>query len=231
MSYAFDWSSIPRAWPFLADGMAVTAVLLAVGMTLGIAFGTGLAVVRIYAPRPIALLAAGYVNFFRSVPLILTIFWVFFLVPPLLRTVTANPYLSASPIWSALAAFVLAEAAYYCEIVRAGIGSVGPGQMRATQALGLSRIQALRYVIVPQALRNMAPSLANQTVSLLKDTPLVYVVSLTDFLGAAAAIGNRDGRIVELYVFAAVVYLALCSLGTWLADLLQARSRRRMAAQ
>lgn len=226
MSYDFDWSSIPRALPYLADGLAMTGGLVAASITAGIAVGTLLAIARIFGSRPVAAVVAGYVNFFRSIPLILTIFWFFFLVPAILRSITGDPYLSVGPIWAALAAFILAESAYYCEIIRAGIGSVKTGQLNAAKALGLTQWQSLCYVILPQAFRNMTPSLINQSIALLKDTSLVYVISLTDFLGAASKVGQRDGRIVEMYLFAAAVYLVLCSLGVWLVAVLQARSAR-----
>lgn len=216
MDYSFDWGSLVRGWPLILDGMAMTALLVGVGMTLGISVGVLLALARLYGPRWLAVAAAFYVNLFRSIPLILTIFWFFFLVPFVLRAITGNPYAGVGPIYAALAAFVLAEAAYYCEIIRAGILSVRNGQMHAATALGLNRWQALRYVILPQAIRNMTPSLINQTIALLKDTSLVYVISLNDFLGAATKVAHRDGTLVEMYLFVAAVYLAVCSLGVWL---------------
>lgn len=219
--YEFDWSSIVRAWPYIWDGLQTTLFLVAVGMVAGIALGVLLAIVRLYGPRPLAWLVALYVNVFRAIPLILTIFWFFFLVPFVLRAVTGNPYAGVGAIYAALAAFVLAESAYYCEIIRAGIASVGTGQMNAATALGLSRAQALRFVILPQAFRNMSPALVNQTVALLKDTSLVYVISLNDFLGAATKVAERDGTLVEMYLFVAAVYLLLCSLGVWLANRLK----------
>ena len=229
MNYDFDWSSIPRAWPVLAEGMAMTGGLVAAAMTAGIAIGTLLAIARIFGPKPLAMAAAGYVNFFRAIPLILTIFWFFFLVPAVLRAVTGDPYLTVGPIWAALAAFILAESAYYCEIIRAGIASVKTGQLNAAKALGLTQSQALWHVILPQAFRNMTPSLINQSIALLKDTSLVYVISLTDFLGIAGKIGQRDGRLVEMYLFAAGVYLLLCSLGVWLVAMLQKKNGRARA--
>jgi glutamate/aspartate transport system permease protein len=221
MPYSFDWSSILRAWPYLLEGLGITGFLVVMAMAGGIALGTGLAVARMFGARPLAWAAGAYVNFFRSMPLVLTIFWIFFLVPVVLRAITGDPYLTVGPIWSALVAFILAESAYYCEIIRAGIGSVRRDQLRAAQALGLNGWQSMRHVVLPQAFRNMAPSLINQSVALLKDTSLVYVISLTDFLGAAGTIGQRDGRMVELYLFAAAVYLALCSLGVWAVGRLQ----------
>lgn len=223
MGYDFNWSTIVRAWPYLAQGMGMTLFLVAISMVLGVFFGTLLAVARIFGPRPLQIAVAGYVNFFRSIPLILTIFWFYFLMPPVVRLVLGDPNLTVGAIYSALAAFALAESAYYCEIMRAGIGSVKSGQMQAALAMGLKRWQALRFVILPQAFRNMTPSLINQTIALLKDTSLVYVISLNDFLGAATKLGQRDGRLVEMYLFVAAVYLALCTLGVWCVNVLQKR--------
>jgi len=227
MGYDFDWASLQRAWPYLMQGLQMTAFLVVVSMAAGIALGTLLAITRIFAPRPIAALVAGYVNLFRSIPLILTILWIYFLMPVLLRAVTGDANLGVGPIYAALVAFVLAESAYYCEIIRAGIGSVRAGQMQAAQSLGMSPWQALRHVILPQAFRNMTPSLINQTIALLKDTSLVYVISLNDFLGAASRVGQRDGRVVEIYILVAVVYLVLCTAGAWWVTWLQ---RRKAAA-
>jgi glutamate/aspartate transport system permease protein len=225
VSYDFDWTTLQRAWPYLLQGLQMTAFLVAVGMVAGIALGTGLAIVRLFGPRPLAAMAAVYVNFFRSIPLILTILWLYVLMPVVLRTATGNPHLTVGPIYAALAAFILAEAAYYCEIIRAGIGGIRSGQLQAAQSLGMNRLQALRYVILPQAFRNMTPSLINQTIALLKDTSLVYVISLNDLLGAATKVGQRDGRVVEIYLFIAVVYLVLCSIGVGIVSYLQ-RQRR-----
>ena len=224
MSYDFDWAMLVRAWPYLFEGLKMTALLVIVAMIAGIALGTGLAIVRIYSKGFIAAIAAAYVNVFRSIPLILTILWFYFLMPPVIRFITQDANFSVGPIYAALAAFVLAESAYYCEIIRAGIASVAPAQMQAAQSLGMTRWQALRAIVLPQAFRNMTPSLINQTIALLKDTSLVYVISLNDFLGAATKIGQRDGRVVEVYLFVALVYFVLCTTGALLVTRLQ-RSR------
>lgn len=223
MNYAFEWGTILRAWPYLMQGLQTTLLLLIVGVVLGIALGTVLAICRMFGPRPLAALTTGYVNLFRSIPLILTIFWFYIMMPGVMRVLTGDPNLTVGPIYAALAALVLAEAAYFCEIVRAGIGSVRSGQMQACLSLGMTRWQALANVILPQAFRNMTPSLLNQTIALLKDTSLVYVISMNDFLGAAVRIGQRDGRVVEVFIFVAVVYFVVCSAGTWLAGRLQKR--------
>lgn len=226
MSYDFQWTSLLRAWPFLLDGLQTTALLVVCAMVLGIALGTVLAITRLFGPRPLALLASGYVNFFRSIPLVLTLFWFFFLVPLMIRWITGDPNAAVGIMFTAICALTLAESAYFCEIIRAGISSVSKGQMEAATALGMSRRQALQHVILPQAFRNMTPSLINQTVALLKDTSLVYVISLNDFLGAATKIGQRDGNLVEMYLFVALVYLALCSSGVWLVGRMQVANRK-----
>ncbi len=226
MTYDFQWGSLQRAWPYLLDGLQTTAFLVAWAMILGIALGTLLAIIRLFGPRPLAILATGYVNFFRSIPLVLTLFWFFFLVPFIIRWVSGDPNATVGIMFTAVCALTLAESAYFCEIIRAGIGSVGKGQMQAATALGMTRRQALQYVVLPQAFRNMTPSLINQTVALLKDTSLVYVISLNDFLGAATKIGQRDGTLVEMYLFVAAVYLVLCSTGVWLVARTQVMTRK-----
>ena len=164
-------------------------------------------------------MASGYVNLFRSIPLILVVFWFYFLVP----LAAGRP---VGPFYSALIAFVLFETAYYCEIIRAGIQSIPRGQMQAALASGLTRWQGMRHVVLPQAFRNMMPILVTQGIILFQDTSLVYVVTLRDFMTSAAIVANRDLRIVELYTFAALVYLAMCASGSLLVRRLQTRLAR-----
>src|SRR5919201_626200 len=180
-------------------------------MTGGIIFGTLLAMMRLSAFRPLAMLAGGYVNLMRSIPLVLVIFWFFFLVP----------YIGA---WiSAVITFTMFEAAYYCEIMRAGIQSIPRGQVWSGYALGLNYWQTMAQVVLPQAFRNMLPVLLTQNIILFQDTSLVYVISATDFLGAAAKIANRDYRLVEMYSFVAVVYFIISFSLSYLVKRLQQR--------
>jgi glutamate/aspartate transport system permease protein len=199
----FDFGVILRALPFLWMGMQLTLLLTALATAGGIVLGTVLAMVRLWAPPPFPQLAAGYVNLLRSMPLILVVFWFYFLVPLALGTAVG-----AFP--SALIAFTMFEAAYYSEIMRAGIQSVPRGQLAAAQATGLTHLNAMRYVVLPQAFRAMVPILLTQSIILFQDTSLVYVVGLHDFLTAASIVAGRDNRVVELYSFVAVVYLVLC---------------------
>ena len=154
-----------------------------------------------------AWLAGGYVNLMRSLPLVLVIFWFFFLVPYIgAWIIGAKDPVKVGAWTSCVITFTMFEAAYYCEIMRAGIQSVARGQVWAGYALGLDYWQTMGRIVLPQAFRNMLPVLLTQTIILFQDTSLVYVISATDFLGAAAKVANRDYRLVEMYSFVAVVY-------------------------
>src|SRR5690606_27036802 len=137
----------------------------------------------------------------------------------------ADRPMSVGGFTSALVTFTLFEAAYFCEIMRAGIQSVPRGQVSAGYALGLSYWQVMRTVVLPQAFRNMTPILLTQTIILFQDTSLVYVLSLTDFLGAATKVAQRDGRLIEMYIFVAVVYFIMSYAASLFVRYLQQRTR------
>ena len=208
MFAGYDFDVIERSLGYLfREGMAFTLTLTALAMTGGIIFGTLLAMMRLSAFRPLSALAGGYVNLMRSVPLLLVIFWFFFLVPYIGAWVTgADQPVKVGAWMSAVITFTMFEAAYYCEIMRAGIQSIARGQVWSGYALGLNYWQTMGYIVLPQAFRNMIPVLLTQTIILFQDTSLVYVISATDFFGAAAKVANRDYRLVEMYSFVAVVY-------------------------
>lgn len=210
MAYEFDWSSIPNSLPFLAEGMLVSLEITFTALVVGMVWGTLLAVMRLSSSAPLRWFAAGYVNLFRAVPLVMVLLWFFLVIPQLLTAVFNLPPGTDVRMTSALVGFALFESAYYAEIIRAGIQSVPKGQLSAATALGLSRAQAMRLVILPQALRNMVPLLLTQAIVLLQDTSLVYVSALADFFGTAYKVGDRDGRLVELLLFAGAVYFVLC---------------------
>jgi glutamate/aspartate transport system permease protein len=211
MFAGFDFEVIQRSLPFLfREGMVFTVTLTLMAMSGGIVFGTALAMMRLSSLPVVPLVAGGYVNLMRSVPLVLVIFWFYFLVPWIGGwAIGATEPIKVGAFWSAVITFTMFEAAYYCEIMRAGIQSIPRGQVAAGYALGLNYWQTMGHVVLPQAFRNMAPVLLTQTIILFQDTSLVYVISVTDFLGAAAKVANRDGRLVEMYLFAAVVYFAV----------------------
>ncbi|QTL04027.1 amino acid ABC transporter permease [Aquabacter sp. L1I39] len=215
---AFDLAPITNSLPFLLQGLGLSILLTAIAMGGGIALGLVIALVRLTRVPVLAPLAALYVNGFRAVPLILVIFWFYFLVPLLVGR-------SVGALYSVLIAFVMFEGAYYSEIMRAGLQSVRVGQWQAAKASGLGYLQTVRLIALPQALRNMAPLMVTQGVILFQDTALVYVVSLHDFMTSVSIVANNTNSPVEMYVFAAVVYLAICQAGNALAGRLKRASR------
>ncbi|HEX5999124.1 MAG TPA: amino acid ABC transporter permease [Hyphomicrobiaceae bacterium] len=220
-----DLDIIWRSLPYLfLDGMAFTLELTVLAALGGIVLGTLIALMRLSSFAPLSLLAAGYVNLTRSLPLVLVIFWFYFLLPWMLQWATGSPRpVPVGAFLSALITFTMFEAAYYAEIMRAGIQSVRKGQVSAGYALGMTYGQVMGHVVLPQAFRNMLPVLLTQTVILFQDTSLVYVLSITDFLGAASKIANRDFRPVEMYIFAAIVYFVISFTLSTLVRRLQAR--------
>ena len=204
---SFDFGVISENIPFLWQGLKLSLWLTVLSVIGGIAIGTILALMRLSGMRSVALFAAGYVNLIRSIPLILVIFWFFFLVP----LVIGRPIGS---FYSALIAFVMFEAAYYSEIIRAGIQSVKKGQIHAGQATGLNYWQVQFYIVLPQAFRNMIPILVTQGIILFQDTSLVFVVSLRDFMTVSSIVARTEGRLAEMYVFAAFIYFVICFSGS-----------------
>jgi glutamate/aspartate transport system permease protein len=226
MGYEFDWSSIPGALPFLWQGMQVTLEITLTAIAVGIVWGTLLAMMRLSSVKPLAWFAAGYVNLFRSIPLLMVLLWFFLIVPRLLEAVLGLAPGTDVRLASAMVGFALFESAYYSEIIRAGIQSVPRGQVGAAFALGMTYGQAMRLVVLPQAFRNMIPLLLTQAIILFQDTSLVYVSALADFFGAAYKVGDRDGRIVELLLFAGAVYFSI----SFTLSLLVKYFRRKTAA-
>src|SRR6516162_8682901 len=213
--YSFDWSSIPGALPYLWEGMLRTLQITAVAVIAGMIIGTILAVCRLSKNLALSTLAASYVTCFRSVPLVMVLLWFYLLVPDLVKKIVGNPTLDIR-LLSAFVAFSLFEASYYAEIIRAGIQSVSKGQVSAGLALGMTSGETMRLVILPQAFRRMIPLLLTQAIILFQDTSLVYVMGLADFFGVAYNTGNRDGTLVELILFAGVVYLVICFVASTL---------------
>ena len=187
--------------------LAVPAIVL--GFLLGIFIGLA----RLANPPWIRGPATIYVEFFRGVPLIMVIFWFWFIIPQLLR-------LPIPEYGVALTAFVIFEAAYFGEIVRAGVQSVPRGQVEAATAVGLTGRQTMSFVVLPQALRNMIPSIVTQIIVLFKDTSLASIIGYVDLTKAAQIVNNREIRPFELYLFIAVVY--------WICTYSMSRFARRL---
>lgn len=221
----FDFGVIVRTLPYLFyEGMSFTVMLTALSALGGLVFGTAIALMRLSGLKTLGRIAGLYVDFMRSLPLVLVIFWFYFLVPYIGQWLTgASRPISVGAFASSLITFIMFEAAYFSEIMRAGIQSISRGQPAAANALGLTYAQTMRYVVLPQAFRNMLPVLITQTIVLFQDTSLVYVLSITDFLGAASKVAQRDGRLVEMYLFAAVVYFSISCIASFGVRRLQAR--------
>ena len=180
---------------FTGGTLRLAIPAIALGFALGIVIGLA----RLASAPWIRLPATAYVEFFRGVPLVMVIFWIWFVIPQVLR-------LPVPEYGVALAAFVIFEAAYFGEIVRAGVQSVPRGQVEAAHSVGLTGAQTMATVVLPQALRNMVPSLVTQMIVLFKDTSLASIIGYVDLTKAAQIVNNREIRPFELYLFIAVVY-------------------------
>ena len=190
-----DFSSITNSWGYILEGVKYTIELTVITAIGGLILGTGLALCRLSTSKILSEFSKLYTNLMRAVPLVLVLFWFFLLMPEVLKVLLGldHPVMIGAEM-TAIITFVLFEAAYFAEIMRAGIQSVSKGQMSAAMALGLRYGQTMRYVILPQAVRNMLPVLLTQTIILFQDTSLVYVISGNDFMGAVSKIAQFPCR-------------------------------------
>ncbi|WP_341987369.1 ABC transporter permease subunit [Azorhizobium sp. AG788] len=221
----FDFNVIWRSLPYLfLDGMSFTLTLTAIATVGGVLLGTVIAMLRLSSLPVLPAIAAGYANVMRALPLVLVIFLFYFLMPYIGQWAlgTDRP-IQVGALSSCIITFTLFEAAYFSEIMRAGIQSIPRGQVGAGYAIGLTYRQVMTYVVLPQAFRNMLPVIFTQTIVLFQDTSLVYVLSITDFLGAASKVAQRDGRLTEMYLFAAAVYFIISFTASMCVKRLQRR--------
>ena len=201
LDFAFVDTSVISS--FILKGLAFSLQLTVVAMVGGIALGTLLALMRLSGKKWLEIPAAAYVNTLRSIPLVMVILWFFLLIPMLIgRPMGAE--------LSAIITFTVFEAAYYSEIMRAGIQSVPKGQVYAGYAVGMTYRQTMQLIVLPQAFRNMLPVLLTQTIVLFQDTSLVYAIGAYDLLKGFEIAGKNFNRPVEAYLVAAVVYFAIC---------------------
>ena len=201
---------------FVLQGFIFSVQLTVVATLGGIVFGTLLALMRLSGQKILMWPAMVYVNGMRSIPLVMVILWFYLLIP----------FLIGKPIGaeiSAVITFIVFEAAYFSEIMRAGIQSIPRGQVFAGQALGMSYGQNMRLVVLPQAFRNMLPVLLTQTIILFQDTSLVYAIGAYDMLKGFTNAGKIYGRPEEAYLLAAVVYFVICFGLSWWVKRLQAK--------
>ncbi|NMP26279.1 glutamate/aspartate ABC transporter permease GltK [Rahnella sp. SAP-1] len=222
--YHFDWSSVVPSLPYLVNGMVITLKITVIAIVFGILWGTLLAVMRLSSIKAVSWFARIYVNLFRAVPLVMVLLWFYLVVPSFLQKVLGLSPKSDIRLISAMVAFALFEAAYYSEIIRAGIQSIARGQASAALALGMTHWQSMQLIILPQAFRAMVPLLLTQAIVLFQDTSLVYVLSLADFFRTATNIGERDGTQVEMILFAGFVYFVISISASLLVSFLKKRT-------
>ena len=216
MNLDFSFLSWDVVSAFILKGLVFSIQLTLIAMVGGILLGTLLALMRLSGKKWLVMPAAFYVNTLRSIPLVMVILWFFLLIPLLIgRPMGAE--------LSAMITFTVFEAAYYSEIMRAGIQSVPKGQVYAGYAVGMTYPQCMQLVVLPQAFRNMLPVLLTQTIILFQDTSLVYAIGAYDLLKGFTNAGKIYGRPEEAYLLAAVVYFVMCFALSWSVKRLQAR--------
>ncbi|WP_349975714.1 amino acid ABC transporter permease [Pseudomonas sp. WHRI 8519] len=226
--YDFDFQVIINSLPYLMTGLSFTLQLTAVAFLGGLALGLVLAMVRHLNVPVLAQIATIYVAVMRSIPLILVLFWLFFMMPLILQLISPDGRpIPLGPTNTAFITFTLFEAAYFAEIIRTGLRSIPKGQYEASEALALTKFQMYRKVIIPQVLVTTTPIMLTQAVILFQDTSLVYVLSLTDLLGAASKVAQRDSRLLEMYVTVAVIYFVISSVAVELVNYMEKRRKRR----
>ena len=200
----YDWTFEPVTanWPLFRQGLIVTVWLTSCTMTLAVVIGGALAVTAEYGPRPAAWLVAGYVEFFRGLPLIVLLFWIFYALPLL----TGH---SLSPFASGLIGLTMNVSAFVTEAFRAGVASVASGQREAAVSLGMRTLQVVRRIIWPQAWRRMLPVVASLWVGLFKDSALVSLIQVHDLMFQGRVVANRSFRYLEVYTTVAFIYFVV----------------------
>ena len=218
---------LQAAMPGLMGGLWITFKVLFLAIIGGLTLGTILALMRLSGIRILAVPAKLYVNFFRSVPLLLVLLWFYFAVPMVYNLVTGTYLTMDTAFTSCVVAFMVFEAAYFSEIVRAGIQSIGKGQVNAAKALGMTYGQTMRFIILPQAFRKMFPLLLQQSIILFQDTTLVFAIGLVDFFRASYVRGDLMGLLTPYILLAGAFYFVVSLTASTAVNHL--RKRFRMA--
>ena len=218
---------LQAAMPGLMGGLWITFKVLFLAIIGGLALGTILALMRLSGIRILAVPAKLYVNFFRSVPLLLVLLWFYFAVPMVYNLVTGTYLTLDTAFTSCVVAFMVFEVAYFSEIVRAGIQSIGKGQVNAAKALGMTYGQTMRFIILPQAFRKMFPLLLQQSIILFQDTTLVFAIGLVDFFRASYVRGDLMGLLTPYILLAGAFYFVVSLTASTAVNHL--RKRFRMA--
>ena len=209
--------------PALWHGFSITLKVVITATIGGVFIGTLLALMRLSSIKAFNIFAKGYVNLFRSIPLLLVLMWFYFAVPFIYTGITGNYLTIDTALVSSIMAFMLFEAAYFSEIVRAGIQSIPKGQTSAAYALGMSYSQAMRLIILPQSFRKMTPLLLQQTIILFQDSTMVYAIGLLDFFRTNYVRGDLMSLLTQYILFAGLVYFTISMIATYAVKKLQRR--------
>ncbi|WP_180021328.1 MULTISPECIES: ABC transporter permease subunit [unclassified Acinetobacter] len=209
--------------PALWHGFSITLKVVITATIGGVFIGTLLALMRLSSIKVFNIFAKGYVNLFRSIPLLLVLMWFYFAVPFIYTGITGNYLTIDTALVSSIVAFMLFEAAYFSEIVRAGIQSIPKGQTSAAYALGMSYGQAMRLIILPQSFRKMTPLLLQQTIILFQDSTMVYAIGLLDFFRTNYVRGDLMSLLTQYILFAGLVYFTISMIATYAVKKLQRR--------
>ncbi len=209
-----DMSVIPRNFNVLLGGFYTTLKLFVLALAGGLPLGIFLGLGRLSSRKWIYYPVSAYINFIRNVPLLMVIFWIYFALP----IVTGH---NIGRLSSAIIAFIVFEATYFGEIIRAGFQSVKKGELQAAYSTGLTYTQAVRYILIPIGLRRVIPSLMTQIIVIFQDTSLAYVIGLREFVRASTIVNAREIRSLEIFGFVAMVYLLICLVGSTISNRLE----------
>lgn len=201
-TYSFRWGVLIPYLPMFAHGLLITLELSVISELIGIAIGLVVAIARVSAFRPTRMIAIAYIDFFRGVPLLVTLVWIYYGISLLL-------HINISAFSGGVAGLSITYGAFLAEVFRAGIEAVPKGQMEAAYSLGFSRMRTLRHIILPQALRIVFPPLANSFIGIMKDSSLVAIISVTELMRVGMIVAADTFRAFEAYTFVAVVYYLL----------------------
>lgn len=216
-------SDLHISGPALWHGFSITLKVVIISTIGGVAIGTLLALMRLSSIKALNWIAKSYVNLFRSIPLLLVLMWFYFAVPFFYTALTGKFLTIDTALVSTIVAFMLFEAAYFSEIVRAGIQSIPRGQSAAASALGMTYSQSMRLIILPQAFRKMTPLLLQQTIILFQDSTMVYAIGLLDFFRTNYVRGDLMSLLTQYILFAGLVYFTVSIIATYWVKRLQRR--------
>jgi polar amino acid transport system permease protein len=212
----FDFSPLLESWQYLLGGLGITLLLSALTALASLVLGTALGLGRVYGPGWLRVPIVFYIDTQRAIPVLVVLVWFYFAVP-ILTGINFHPF------WAALMALTLHIAAYVAEIVRAGIESIRPGQVRAALALGMSRAQVVRKVVLPQALVRMLPAFGSILSITIKDTAIATVIAVPELMKRAETLAGQSYRPIEIFSVVAVIYFIILFPGTRLIDALYKR--------